>query len=298
MIPILQNFDIVNDPVGDNAAERDYRRDCNVREKAAVYLVGAGPGDPDLLTVKALKALKEADVVVYDRLVSPEVLDLVGPGIARIFVGKTASNHHLPQEEINDLLVKLAQGNHTVVRLKGGDPFIFGRGSEEAEELARRGVRFEVVPGVTAASGINAALGIPLTHRGLSTGVRFVTGHARAGEELELNWKSLADEQTTIVFYMGLSSLPDISKNLIEQGLSADTPAAAVSRGTTEDQRQCVSTLAELPLMVKDLELPSPVLLIVGKVVSLAHVLNWQDVIYEDAFGEIELPEAMASSAQ
>ncbi len=268
-----------------------------MRDQATVYLVGAGPGDPDLLTVKALKALKEADVVVYDRLVSSEILDLVGSGVARIFVGKAASNHHLPQEEINELLVKLAQSNHTVVRLKGGDPFIFGRGSEEAEHLSRHSVPFEVVPGVTAASGISAALGLPLTHRGLSTGVRFVTGHARAGEELELNWKSLADEQTTLVFYMGLSNLPDISRNLIEQGLSPDTPAAAVSKGTIDGQRQCISTLAELPLTVKDLDLPSPVLLIVGKVVGLAHSLNWQDVIYEGAFSELELAEAKASNA-
>ena len=269
-----------------------------MQKQAKVFLVGAGPGDPDLLTVKALKAIEKADVVVYDRLVSSEILDLIGPGAARIFVGKAASNHHLPQEDINELLVKLAQSNHTVVRLKGGDPFIFGRGSEEAEHLALHGVSFEVVPGVTAASGISAALGVPLTHRGLSTGVRFVTGHARAGEELDLNWKSLADEQTTLVFYMGLSSLPDISRNLIAQGLSPETPAAAISKGTTEGQRQCVSTLAELPLMVNDLELPSPVLLVVGKVVGLAHVLNWQGVRYEDAYSELESPSADALSVQ
>lgn len=263
-----------------------------MREKATVFLVGAGPGDPDLLTVKAVNALKQADVVVYDRLVSSDILDLVEPGVARIFVGKAKSNHHMPQEEINELLVKLAQSNHTVVRLKGGDPFIFGRGSEEAEHLSQNAVPFEVVPGVTAASGISAALGVPLTHRGLSTGVRFVTGHARAGEELDLNWKSLADEQTTLVFYMGLSSLPEISRNLIEQGLSADTLAAAISKGTTEDQRQCVSTLAELPLMVNDLDLPSPVLLVVGKVVGLADVLNWQGVTYEEAYVEPELQQA------
>lgn len=267
-------------------------------EKATVYLVGAGPGDPDLLTVKALKALEKADVVVYDRLVSSDILDLVGPGVARIFVGKAASNHHMPQEEINELLVKLAQSNHTVVRLKGGDPFIFGRGSEEAEVLAQNNVAFEVVPGVTAASGISAALGVPLTHRGLATGVRFVTGHARAGEELDLNWKSLADEQTTLVFYMGLSSLPDISKNLMDQGLPADTPAAAISKGTTEGQRQCISTLADLPLVVTDLNLPSPVLLVVGKVVGLAHMLNWQEVTYEDAYSELELSSEEALSAQ
>lgn len=267
-----------------------------MRKKATVYLVGAGPGDPDLLTVKALKALQMADVVVYDRLVSPEILDMITPGVVRIFVGKAASNHHMPQDEINDLLVKLADSNHTVVRLKGGDPFIFGRGSEEAEHLSRHGVPFVVVPGVTAASGISAALGLPLTHRGLSTGVRFVTGHAKADEELDLNWKSLADEQTTLVFYMGLSSLSEISKNLMAQGLSANTPAAAISKGTVDGQRQCISTLAELPLMVDDLDLPSPVLLIVGKVVNLAHILNWQGLVYEDAYGEAALPQAAIRS--
>lgn len=261
-------------------------------DKATVYLVGAGPGDPDLLTVKALKALKNADVVVYDRLVSTDILDLIPSGVVKIFVGKAASNHHMPQGEINDLLVKLAGGNHTVVRLKGGDPFIFGRGSEEAEYLSRHGVPFVVVPGVTAASGISAALGLPLTHRGLSTGVRFVTGHAKADEELDLNWDSLADEQTTLVFYMGLSSLPEISRNLMDRGLPGSTPAAAVSKGTVEGQRQCVSTLAELPSLVKDLALPSPVLLIVGKVVDLAHVLNWQGLDYEGGFEDADVPRA------
>lgn len=263
-----------------------------------VFLVGAGPGDPELLTIKALNALKKADVIVYDRLVSQQILKLIGPGVARIFVGKAACNHHLPQEDINDLLVKLANRNHMVVRLKGGDPFIFGRGSEEAEHLARHGVAFEIVPGVTAASGISAALGIPLTHRGLSTGVRFVTGHARAGEELNLDWKSLACAQTTLVFYMGLSNLPDISRNLIAQGLPASTPATAVSKGTVEGQRQCISTLAQLPVMVNDLDLPSPVLVIVGKVVSLANMLNWQGMIYEEPYSELELVQDEILSAQ
>ena len=263
-----------------------------------VFLVGAGSGDPELLTLKAVNALKKADVIVYDRLVSEQILDLIGPGVARIFVGKAASNHHLPQDDINALLVKLALSNHTVVRLKGGDPFIFGRGSEEAEYLARHGVAFEVVPGVTAASGISAALGIPLTHRGLATGVRFVTGHARAGEQLDLDWKSLACDQTTLVFYMGLSNLPDISKNLIAQGLPASTPAAAISKGTVDGQRQCISTLAGLPKLVNDLALPSPVLVIVGKVVGLADMLNWQGVIYEDAYSALEFPdEALSAQA-
>ncbi len=252
-----------------------------MNNNATVHLVGAGPGDPDLLTLKAVKALAKADVVVYDRLVSSDILDLIGPGATRIFVGKAASNHHLPQDDINALLVTLAKTNHTVVRLKGGDPFIFGRGSEEAEYLSRHGVPFTVVPGVTAASGISAALGIPLTHRGLATGVRFVTGHARAGQPLDMDWKSLADEQTTLVFYMGLANMAEISARLIGEGLPADTPAAAIAKGTTHSQRQCISTLAGLPGLVASLELPSPVLVVVGRVVSLAGELNWQGFIYE-----------------
>ncbi len=262
-----------------------------------IYLVGAGPGDPDLLTVKALKALKKADVVVYDRLISDEILDLIGPGAARIFVGKAASNHHLPQEDINALLVKLAKTSHTIVRLKGGDPFVFGRGSEEALYLARHNIAFEVVPGITAASGISSSLGIPLTHRGLSTGVRFVTGHAKGDADLDLNWKSLADEQTTLVFYMGLANLPEISRRLIAEGLSPGTPAAAVSKGTVNGQRQCIGTLADLSGLVADIDLPSPVLIIVGQVVGLADMLNWQELPYEDAYSAMELPEKRECSA-
>jgi len=266
-------------------------------EVSKVYLVGAGPGDPELLTLKALNALKAADVVVYDRLVSGEILDMIEPGAARIYVGKAASNHHLPQEDINALLVRMAESGHTVVRLKGGDPFIFGRGSEEAEHLSRHGIPFEMVPGVTAASGISAALGLPLTHRGLSTGVRFVTGHARAGRKLDLNWKSLADEQTTLVFYMGLANLPEIAANLMAEGLPPGTPAAAVSKGTTEGQRQCIGTLDSLPDLVADLDLPAPVLIVVGRVVGMADTLNWQELPYEDAYGAPELPEKSERTA-
>ncbi len=250
--------------------------------RATVHLVGAGPGDPDLLTLQAVKVLSAADVVVYDRLVSGRILDLIGPGATRIFVGKAASNHHLPQHDINALLVRLAKSNHTVVRLKGGDPFIFGRGSEEAEYLARHGVPFTVVPGITAASGVSAALGIPLTHRGLATGVRFVTGHAQDGRPLDMDWKSLADEQTTLVFYMGLANLAEISARLIEHGLPGDTPAAAIARGTMDGQRQCRSALAELPDLVASLDLAAPVLLVVGRVVALAEQLNWQGFAYEN----------------
>lgn len=237
-----------------------------------VYLIGAGPGDPDLLTVKAMRLLATADVVVYDRLVSDEILDLVPVGASRIFAGKATDNHHLIQEEINELLIKLARKNYTVVRLKGGDPFVFGRGSEEAEVLHEHGISFEVVPGITAASGCTAALGVPLTHRGKSTGVRYVTGHRKNNGELDLNWQSLADPDTTLVVYMGLSSLPVIRDELIKAGMPSDLPALAISKGTTKDQRICRTTLAHLPERVVEEKLPTPLLTVIGRVIEVADI--------------------------
>ncbi len=246
-----------------------------------VHLVGAGPGDPDLLTVKARDLLSQGDVVVYDRLVSDGVLDLIPPGTARIFVGKATGNHHLPQDDINGLLVTLARRGHSVVRLKGGDPFTFGRGGEEALYLARHGVRFTVVPGVTAASAVGAELGIPMTHRGLAQGLCLVTGHAREDGALDLDWRRLADPGTTLAIYMGLSRLGALTAELMAAGLSADTPAAAVASGTTADQRQCVGTLAELPDLVARLEFEPPVLVVIGRVVALSGLLNWRGLVYE-----------------
>ncbi len=240
-----------------------------------VYIVGAGPGDPDLLTVKAMRLLKEADVVVYDRLVSDGILDLVPPGATRIFAGKAARDHFMPQDEINDLLVSLAKSGRRAVRLKGGDPFIFGRGSEEALYLAKHNVAFEIVPGITASAGCGAYAGIPLTHRGMATGVRFVTGHCRDGVHLDLNWKSLADPETTLVIYMGLINIQKISDELINAGLPADTPAGAIERGTTADQRTILTTLADLPACVAKADLKAPSLLIIGRVVDLAEDLSW-----------------------
>ncbi len=243
-------------------------------QEPKVYLVGAGPGDPDLLTVKAMRLITaEADVVVYDRLVSEDIMDFVPPGIARIFVGKASNRHTLPQDEINELIVRLAKSGRTVVRLKGGDPYIFGRGGEEAEYLLANDVSFEVVPGITAGSGCAAYSGIPLTHRGLATGVRYVTGHCQAGVDLDLNWDSLADPDTTLVVYMGLTHLPQISEKLIAAGLPAGTPAAAIANGTTRDQQQCISTLAELPQRARDIGLRAPVMVIIGRVVEMAQVL-------------------------
>ena len=240
-----------------------------------VFIVGAGPGDPDLLTRKAERALRQADVVVYDRLVSDEILDLLPAGATRIFAGKAARDHHMPQEEINALLVTLAQDGKKVVRLKGGDPFVFGRGSEEAEELAKNDVPFEVVHGVTASMGCTSYAGIPLTHRGLATGVKIVTGHRKEGQDLDLHWASLADPASTLVIYMGLTNVDLITEKLIEHGLPADTPAAAIQNGTTPKQRTVLTTLSNLPACVRKAKLKAPTLLVIGQVVRLAKDLNW-----------------------
>ncbi|MBC8269867.1 MAG: uroporphyrinogen-III C-methyltransferase [Rhodospirillaceae bacterium] len=240
-----------------------------------VYIVGAGPGDPDLLTIKAARVLKAAEVVVFDRLVSEEILQLVPAGTTRIFAGKAARDHHMPQEEINELLVSLAKSGRKVVRLKGGDPFIFGRGSEESLYLAKNNIPFEIVPGITASAGCGSYAGIPLTHRGLATGVRFVTGHCRAGKHLDLNWQSLADPETTLVIYMGLINIARIRDELIKAGLPADTPAGAIERGTTAEQRTILTTLEELPACIEKASLKAPSLLIIGRVVQLAEELSW-----------------------
>lgn len=242
---------------------------------SCVYFIGAGPGDPELMTIKANRLLNEADVVVYDRLVSKEIMDLVPSGVSRIYVGKRPGSHHMTQEEINELLVKLGRSDRTVVRLKGGDPFIFGRGGEEVLELQKHGIKFEIVPGITSAAACTAYAGIPLTHRGLATGARIVTGHCRANMPLDLNWDSLADPDTTLVVYMGLGQLPQIAKKLIAAGLAPDTPAAAIENGTSMRQRRCISTLVDLDDRVKELDFCTPTLIVIGRVVSLASKLDW-----------------------
>lgn len=252
-------------------------------EPTKVYLVGAGPGDPDLLTRKAYDLLQTASAVVYDRLVAPEILALIPPGTARINVGKQAGTHPVPQDEINELLVSLARDGRRVVRLKGGDPYLFGRGSEEALYLGMHDIPFEVVPGVTSASGCAAAAGLPLTHRGLATGVRFVTGHCREDRDLDLDWRGLADPETTLVIYMGLANMAQIAVRLITHGLPATTPAAAVSNGTTRRQRRVVSTLGEIANAAVDAGLDSPVLFIVGRVVALAEELGIDELGGEPA---------------
>jgi uroporphyrin-III C-methyltransferase len=244
-------------------------------KKGFVSLVGSGPGDPDLLTVKALRLIQKADVVIFDRLISHEILELIPPGVGQISVGKSAGKHCVPQSQINDILVGLAVSGRHLVRLKGGDPYIFGRGGEEALVLKQHGIPFEVVPGVTAASGCSSYGGIPLTHRGYSQGVQFVTGHLKNNESLQLNWNKLADSDCTLVIYMGLASLQQISDELIKAGLSETTPAAAIQGGTSDRQQKVISDLTCLPAAVHEAELKSPVTLIIGKVVSLSDQLDW-----------------------
>lgn len=218
--------------------------------------------------------LKAADVVVYDKLVSDAILALIPTGATRIFAGKVARNHHMPQPEINALLISLARSGRHVVRLKGGDPFLFGRGGEEAEALAREGLPFVVVPGVTSASGCTAYAGIPLTHRGLAHGVRFVTGHTQDEDGLlDLNWSSLADPDTTLIVYMGRTNVRQIAGRLIAHGLAAETPAAAIVDGTRPEQETLVTTLGQLPDQVAKLGRAAPTLLVIGKVVALADIL-------------------------
>lgn len=246
---------------------------CNARN-GIVYLVGAGPGDPDLLTLKAARLLKRADVVVYDNLVGPGVLRLIHDGAQRIYVGKETNRHTLPQAEINSLLVALATSGKTVIRLKGGDPFVFGRGGEELEALADASIAFEVVPGITAASGIACYAGIPLTHRDHAQSCLFTTGHLKNGS-LDLDWQALARKRQTVVIYMGLSSLKEIFCRLTEHGMPADTPAAVVENGTTSQQRVVAGTLETLPDRVRAAGLESPCLIIVGRVVALGERLHW-----------------------
>ncbi|MCL6241053.1 siroheme synthase CysG [Acinetobacter amyesii] len=244
--------------------------------KGEVYLVGAGPGDPELLTLKALRLMQQADVVIYDRLVSQPIMDLCRRDAEKIYVGKARSNHAVPQEGINALLVKYASEGKRVCRLKGGDPFIFGRGGEEIQELFAAGVAFQVVPGITAASGCSAYAGIPLTHRDYAQSVRFLTGHLKEGSP-ELPWNELVYQNQTLVLYMGLVGLEKICEKLIAHGQRPDMPVALVSKGTTPEQKVVVGTLADIASKVSEYQIQAPTLTIIGDVVSLREQLQWHE---------------------
>ncbi|GAB4213631.1 MAG: hypothetical protein Fur007_08260 [Rhodoferax sp.] len=239
-----------------------------------VYLVGAGPGDPDLLTLRAVRLLQQADAVVYDNLVSPGVLEFLPPHAERIYAGKRRNEHTLRQEQINALLVKLAREGKRVVRLKGGDPFIFGRGGEEMQQLAASGVPFEVVPGVTAACGVSSYAGIPLTHRDHAQSCLFVTGHLKDGTA-DLDWPSLVHKNQTVVIYMGLNGLPDIARQLVAHGASPDLPVAVVQDGSLPTQTVVTGTLSDIYAKVQAAGLRSPCLTLIGTVVRLHDELAW-----------------------
>jgi uroporphyrin-III C-methyltransferase len=239
-----------------------------------VWLIGAGPGDPDLLTVKAARLISQADALVFDHLVGDGIMALARADARRIYAGKEASNHTLPQASINRLLVDLAREGLSVIRLKGGDPFIFGRGGEELEALAASGIPYEVVPGVTAAAGCAAYSGFPLTHRDHAQAVTFVTGHLKDGT-VNLDWPALARPGQTVVFYMGIGAAGEICRQMIAHGLAASTPAAVIRNGTLPDQQTLLATLGTLPQRIEESGIKPPALIVVGSVVNLHAKLDW-----------------------
>jgi len=243
-----------------------------------VYLVGAGPGDPDLITVKGLRCLRTADVVLYDRLISQELLDEARPGATRVFVGKGPACHALEQTMINELLIAYARQNCVVVRLKGGDPFIFGRGGEEAEALAQAKIPFEIVPGISAAVAVPAYAGIPVTHRDHASAVTIVTGHdGHKQPSQRLNWEALAKLGGTLVVLMGVKALPNFTNRLIDGGLDPELPAAVIQEGTTERQRVVTGTLADIAQRALEAGLSSPATTVIGSVVNLRETISWYE---------------------
>lgn len=270
--PIGEKIIAGDESVVDEIRAKIDAADCST--SGEVYLVGAGPGDPDLLTFKALRLMQQAEVVLYDRLVSTPILEMVRRDAERIYVGKRRSEHAMEQTQINQLLVDLALQGKRVLRLKGGDPFIFGRGGEEIDLLAANHIPFQVVPGITAASGCSAYAGIPLTHRDHSQSVRFITGHLKEGA-VNLSWAEFVAANQTLVFYMGLTALEQICNELIGHGKPVDTPAALIERGTLPEQQVHIGTIASLPKLIAGKEIHAPTLLIIGDVVLLHDRLNW-----------------------
>ncbi|MCW8878419.1 MAG: siroheme synthase CysG [Kangiellaceae bacterium] len=264
-------------------------------QRGEVYLVGAGPGDPELLTFKALRLMQQADVVIYDRLVTPEILDLTRRDAHKIYVGKKSKYHCVPQKDINSLLLEYAEKGHRVLRLKGGDPFIFGRGGEEAEELVKRQIPFQVVPGITSAAGASTYSGIPLTHRDYSHSVTFVTGHLK-NDTCDLNWKALAQPGQTLVIYMGLAGLATISTQLVNHGLPDSTPVALVQNATRGNQKVVIGNLSNIEKVAKENEVVSPALIFVGEVINLYGTLKQtnQSRQMSDAHGNLALERKSA----
>ena len=243
-------------------------------QSGEVYLVGGGPGDPDLLTFRSLRLMQQADVVLYDRLVAPAIVDLVRKEAQRIYVGKQSDSHTVPQSELNSMLVTLAQQGKRVLRLKGGDPFIFGRGGEEIEELAAAGIPFQVVPGITAAAGCASYAGIPLTHRDYAHSCLFVTGHLKDGK-LDFNWPALLQPKQTLAIYMGVKGIDVLQKNLLDQGMPPDMPAAIIQQGTTPDQKVYTGKVATLVQTVAGNDIKPPSMIVIGEVVKLHDKLSW-----------------------
>ena len=256
------------------ALDESLKENKFLEKTGEVYLVGAGPGDPELLSFKALRLMQKADIVIYDRLVSRPIMNLIRQDAEKIYVGKQRADHAMPQENINQLLARLALEGKKVLRLKGGDPFIFGRGGEEIESLIKDDIPFQIVPGITAASGCASYAGIPLTHRDYSQACIFVTGHLRDGT-VNLNWEMLAHEKQTLIFYMGMHGSKIICKELIKHGLSDETPAALIVKGTTEDQEVIIGNLKNMPEIIMDRKIVPPTLLIIGDVVKLHNKLKW-----------------------
>ena len=273
--PVAEMLFAGQDKAALKALEKEIKNESfAINTSGEVYLVGGGPGDPDLLTFRALRLMQQADVVLYDRLVAPEIVELVRKDADRIYVGKQRDQHALPQEEINQLLIKLAKEGKRVLRLKGGDPFIFGRGGEEIETLSSEGIPFQVVPGITAAGGCASYAGIPLTHRDYAQSCIFVTGHLKDGT-MNLNWDALVQPKQTIAVYMGTHGLELLCGELIKRGLPENMPAAIVQQGTTQQQRVYTGTLKTLPEIPKHNSIKPPSMIIIGEVVKLHEKLAW-----------------------